>query len=747
MALPNLPGNSFNPNLGKTRYHKSHHFDYRNEVSMMVGEEKPGIGGELLAGQKITPKNSVFPSGEGGNLPAWVAFDRQVLCFDAYFQEAVHEKREEQYRIRNSKIYFYLEDDSIQVIEPRMKNAGVPQGTLIRRHRIPRPAPYDDTFYTVEDFNVGNEVNLYSRIFKITGCDEFTHNFLRKLGVKVNAPEAVPADPYTKYRKAMDESMQPMRPYEKYDTLKQFLDHDRHVLRFYCHWDDTDSMFGDPRQMVLHYFLADDTIEIREIIQANSGRDAAPMFLRRARLPKEVSSLRQPGEKTDRTVLNVFGPTGHGGRYILDSLKTGAVHEEFYKDSDLMIGSVVSAWGRKILLCDADDFTKEYYRTKYGINNFTPIQYKGTPQGRRAREMPPYNGFGSEEDSLCSCMGLIPKPPRRDFVKFMEKDRHGLESNVLRFLARMDTTKPIDMDRRFIISYFLSDDTILVFEPPVRNSGIIGGKFLERGRVKKPDQPPYSTRLSEYYMAPDLYVGGLVIFNNHKFLLIDADEYAFRYMEQHSDEFPQANVDRIFEKLKELSKGKTEEVKSFFMRNDPSNTGNVQYEQFRNLLMQLSENRLAEHEIMTVGRHYMLRKDDDGVDLNTLAYIIQDLLRKHNFDININKLPDGLLQADANKCGYLHPEVVMTACKALRLPVPRDLVWALMTKCEINQEGLLKYDTFLQYLDWKNCPVVAPPNFQGTLDETWKGTMASKQVQVINYQALLNDAFGFAAES
>lgn len=50
--------------------------------------------------------------------------------------------------------------------------------------------------------------------------------------------------------------------------------------------------------------------------------------------------------------------------------------------------------------------------------------------------------------------------------------RHGLESNVLRFKARLDTTKPIDMDRRFIISYFLSDDTIAVFEPPVRNSGM-----------------------------------------------------------------------------------------------------------------------------------------------------------------------------------------------------------------------------------------------------------------------------------
>ena len=42
----------------------------------------------------------VYPKGVGPEAPAWVAFDRQVLCFDAYFQEAVHEKREEQYRIR-----------------------------------------------------------------------------------------------------------------------------------------------------------------------------------------------------------------------------------------------------------------------------------------------------------------------------------------------------------------------------------------------------------------------------------------------------------------------------------------------------------------------------------------------------------------------------------------------------------------------------------------------------------------------
>lgn len=106
-------------------------------------------------------------------------------------------------------------------------------------------------------------------------------------------------------------------------------------------------------------------------------------------------------------------------------------------------------------------------------DDFSTINYKKGSFTRTERQFPPYNGWGSEEDSLCSCMGLLPKPPKRDFIKFMEKDRHGLDSNVLRFLARMDTTKPIDLDRRFIISFFLSDDTALVYEPPVRNSGNI----------------------------------------------------------------------------------------------------------------------------------------------------------------------------------------------------------------------------------------------------------------------------------
>lgn len=51
----------------------------------------------------------------------------------------------------------------------------------------------------------------------------------------------------------------------------------------------------------------------------------------------------------------------------LSLLQTGAVHEEFYKDCDLTVGGEVNVWGRRVIIADCDDFTKDYYRIKYGI--------------------------------------------------------------------------------------------------------------------------------------------------------------------------------------------------------------------------------------------------------------------------------------------------------------------------------------------------------------------------------------------
>lgn len=48
-------------------------------------------------------------------------------------------------------------------------------------------------------------------------------------------------------------------------------------------------------------------------------------------------------------------------------LQTGAINTEYYSDVDLTLGGVINVWGRMMLLCDCDEFTKQYYKTKYGI--------------------------------------------------------------------------------------------------------------------------------------------------------------------------------------------------------------------------------------------------------------------------------------------------------------------------------------------------------------------------------------------
>ena len=52
----------------------------------------------------------------------------QVLKFNAYFKQTVHESPKEYYRVRPVNIYYYLEDDSISVVEPHVENVGLPQG-------------------------------------------------------------------------------------------------------------------------------------------------------------------------------------------------------------------------------------------------------------------------------------------------------------------------------------------------------------------------------------------------------------------------------------------------------------------------------------------------------------------------------------------------------------------------------------------------------------------------------------------
>lgn len=75
------------------------------------------------------------------------------------------------------------------------------------------------------------------------------------------------------------------------ENLQQFLKNDRMVLRFFCTWDDTKRLYGDKNAFVINYFLADDTVEVREVPVLNSGRDKFPMLLGKQKVNKRRPTL------------------------------------------------------------------------------------------------------------------------------------------------------------------------------------------------------------------------------------------------------------------------------------------------------------------------------------------------------------------------------------------------------------------------------------------------------------------------
>lgn len=185
-------------------------------------------------------------------------------------------------RYRYTKINYFLEDDTIQVLEPKIDNSGIPQvfdcsagashnsiltcgqGVLLRRQKVPRS---DGQFYEWEDLQVGVDVDFFGRQFHLRDADPFTRTFfLDKKGIVLHEPEPEPAGEASIAPGSSialggspisPASTRPVRytnaegasPDERY-RLRKFLNNDRKVLRFYCMWDDSASLFGDRRPFV-----------------------------------------------------------------------------------------------------------------------------------------------------------------------------------------------------------------------------------------------------------------------------------------------------------------------------------------------------------------------------------------------------------------------------------------------------------------------------------------------------------------
>jgi len=578
VEIPHLPGYSVRKAGAGDAYGRKQTLHYVNGYALQ----------DNLSDTSKAPVIPPVPQNEGeaaaslsSTLPPWVAFDRKVLRFYGYFKEEVQNNEIEDHRIRKILVNFYLEDGTMHVAEPKQENSGIPQGVFIKRHRIIKS---DGSAFDIKDLNIGKTIEVYGRTYNIVDCDGFTRRYLAELGIEVSEPLEYPPAPIEVHKESRKKisSGGPPRPRDDDltrfmeaklgcasnilldDKLKQYIQNNQRVLRFFCLWDDRQKLYGEKRPYVLHYFLEDDTIEILEVYEPNSGRDPFPVFLRRSQLPKEQ-------QKLDVTLtIN---------------------KKQCYTAKDLIVGEYVNVHNRPFLIHDCDGFTKDWYRKNHSLRDVDlqaiDIQEPSEPVVKM--QLDPYNGFGSVEDSHQNATQLIPKPPKKNFHKLMAK-----EKMVLRFVSQMvdsdggaSKLSNSDKDRRFILSYFLADDSISIFEPPTRNSGIIGGKFLERARVGKPDSV-------EKYEEGDFFSGAIIVVHKRCFKLVEADEYSLQYMEDNSGVFEFSD----WEKVKgQLSKGdlsgnlsqsdvasafpslNSAQIITIFRNLDPSKTGFINADQ------------------------------------------------------------------------------------------------------------------------------------------------------------------------
>eukprot|EP01012_Entosiphon_sulcatum_P012838 TRINITY_DN1813_c0_g1_i1.p1 TRINITY_DN1813_c0_g1~~TRINITY_DN1813_c0_g1_i1.p1 ORF type:complete len:770 (-),score=142.70 TRINITY_DN1813_c0_g1_i1:47-2356(-) len=530
--LPLLPGYNFD-GLSRPGTHAKRAACVVRNGNKMVDDHEPRAPELTTAQQQVSV--GILQSADDPML----RHDKQILKFVAYYKEAVHESALENYRVRACHIYYYLEDDTVQVTEPKVPNSGLMQGNVVARHKI---SPHDGPL-TIHDFGIGKEVTIYGKRFHIVDCDSFTRYYYSQLGMSLGPREEMPTDPHYDVRQEQKRSTMPRKAkttaefeakryaefaaggrinlptFTEIQGARDFYENDRNVLRFHGVWDNRNKLYGDYRLFTLLYFLADNTLKVIEMYPPNSGRDPFPVFLKRAKCPKT------PNPQSDSN---------------LETLTKRP--QEFITQSDLAIGATVSICGREILLYDCDDFTKEYYHKTFGIEEFHPIDISLPQPEHPVAVPPPHQGFGSEEDSLGSWKYLVLKAPKKDVKKMQD-----LDGKMLRFGGHLVRSP----ERRFILVYYLADDTIGIYEQAGRNTGHVGGKFLGRSKVKQPIPGNATLRLEAPYYGPsDFYVGAQVNINGHEILLDTTDEHTTRIIENIGKDFDMEEVNRMLQLLR-----------------------------------------------------------------------------------------------------------------------------------------------------------------------------------------------------
>lgn len=545
--------------------------------------------------------------------------------------------------MRHLRIQYFLEDDTALIFEAATENAGMPQGKFLNRGKIPLGkyrvpiVPQPPTkggrggprYLHWSDLRVGEILEITARRMRISGCDAATRRWYAETrGAPAQPPNlGEPDDVYTRTRADITRretgrdltvfrgsKVSPVKRYAEAvlgnssawqtrgvrDNLQKFLEYSGDRVQFRGVQDTSERIAGEKVDIMLYYYLADDTVEAFEVHGNNKGRAPVIKTFSRAKLPRAVLA------HDDRT-RSIEDDNGEDDYYTLD-------------DPDFRVGSTIRIMGQPVFLYAADSNAIKHVRETYGddmrpaMESMDPTKLLGEDEPPMPEvEPPPYLGFGGEEDSISSFLHLRPKIPQRDVKKLNQ-----YADMVLRFNASMRpheepgasgesesksagggagqargggaltaaaitslgggplsvaetyklqqeeaaarsermavardplwAAKPsdpkamsramaarsrvrrtqldeVDRKRKFVITWYLENDTLQVFEPPQRNGGLLAGKILARCKLRNPDT-------GDFFRTKDFKVGNVLNINGQRYHLDSTDEYSQKVMEQ-----------------------------------------------------------------------------------------------------------------------------------------------------------------------------------------------------------------------
>lgn len=128
---------------------------------------------------------------------------------------------------------------------------------------------------------------------------------------------------------------------------------------------------------------------------------------------------------------------------------------------------------------------------------------------------------------------------------------------VLNFSAKLFTKNADDLMRKFVVSFYLFDQTISIYEEQVANSGFRSGKFLQKTRVRNP-------ATKEFFAPRDFMIGAKITVSGRIFELVGAADLALGLMESNPDDFPEADLTLVLPKLQEAVRASGKDIRGMF---------------------------------------------------------------------------------------------------------------------------------------------------------------------------------------